>query len=64
MLTMPDYPKLTMAELEAAWQRLTADVETDHYRQLLAAIETNARTYATKPPHAATYNARNALAHT
>ena len=57
---MPDYPKLTMAELEAAWQRLTAEAEADHYRQLMQAVEINARTYATKPPHAATYNARNA----
>lgn len=61
---MPDYPALTMAELEAAWQRLTADAEADHYRAVLAAIEINSRTYAMKPPHASTYNARNALAHT
>ena len=57
---MPEYPMLTMAQLEAAWQRLTAEAEADHYQHVLAAIETNARTYATKPPHAATYNARNA----
>ena len=57
---MPDYPALTMAQLEAAWERLTAEAEADHYRQVLAAIEINARTYAMKPPHAATYNARNA----
>jgi hypothetical protein len=52
---MPEYPKLTMAELEAAWQRLTAPQDAEHARALLAAIETNARTYASKPPHAATY---------
>ena len=57
---MPEYPKLTMAELEAAWQRLTAEAEADNYRAVLAAIEINARTYATKLPHASTYNARNA----
>ena len=52
---MPDYPKLTMAELEAAWLKLTAAQDAEHARALLAAIEINARTYASKPPHAATY---------
>ena len=52
---MPDYPKLTMAELEAAWIKLTAPQDAEHARALLQAIETNARTYASKPPHAATY---------
>ena len=54
-LIMPEYPKLTMAELEAAWIKLTAAQDAEHARALLAAIETNARTYASKPPHAATY---------
>ena len=52
---MPDYPALTMAELEAAWIKLTAPQDAEHDRALLQAIEINARTYASKPPHAATY---------
>jgi hypothetical protein len=52
---MPDYPKLTMAELEAAWLKLTAAQDAEHARALLQAIEINDKTYATKPPHAATY---------
>ena len=48
---MPEYPKLTMAELEAAWLKLTAAQDAEHVRALLAAIETN----AIKLPHAATY---------
>ena len=55
---MPDYPKLTMAEIEAAWERLTAPQEERAQRDLMAAIAINARTYATKPPHAATYGNR------
>ena len=56
---MPEYPKLTMAELEAAWIKLTAPQEERAQRDLMAAIEINARTYATKPPHAATYGSRH-----
>jgi hypothetical protein len=52
---MPEYPKLTMAELEAAWIKLTAPQEERAASDLLQALEINARTYASKPPHAATY---------
>ena len=52
---MPDYPTLTMAELEAAWLKLTAPQDAQHAIALLQAIQINARTYAVKPPHAATY---------
>jgi hypothetical protein len=52
---MPEYPKLTMAELEAAWIKLTAPQDAEHARALLQAIEINDKTYASKPPHAATY---------
>ena len=56
---MPDYPKLTMAELEAAWIKLTAPQEERAQRDLMVAVAINARTYATKPPHAATYGNRH-----
>jgi hypothetical protein len=52
---MPEYPKLTMAELEAAWIKLTAPQDEQHERDLLAALEINDKTYSTKPPHPATY---------
>jgi len=58
VLTMGEHAKLTMAELEAAWERLTAPQEERAQRDLMAALEINARTYATKPPHAATYGTR------
>jgi len=56
---MTDYPKLTMAEIEAAWQRLTAQQDAEHARALLAALEINDKTYASKPPHAATYGLKH-----
>ena len=56
---MTEYPALTMAELEAAWLKLTAAQDAEHLRDLLQAIETNARTYASKPPHAATYGLKH-----
>ena len=52
---MTEYPKLTMAELEAAWIKLTAPQDEQHERDLLVALEINVRTYASKPPHPATY---------
>jgi hypothetical protein len=56
---MPEYPKLTMAELEAAWVKLTAPQDEQHERDLLAALEINDKTYSTKPPHAATYGLKH-----
>ena len=52
---MADYPTLTMAELEAAWIKLTAPQDAEHLRNVLIAIEINGKTYSTKPPHPATY---------
>ena len=52
---MPEYPMLTMAELEAAWQRLTAPQEERAASDLERALAMQARIYASKPPHAATY---------
>jgi hypothetical protein len=52
---MPDYPALTMAEIEAAWLKLTAPQEERAASDLLQAIAINARTYASAPPHAATW---------
>ena len=56
---MPEYPKLTMAELEAAWLKLTGAQDAEHLRNVLIAIEINDKTYATKPPHAATYGLKH-----
>ena len=56
VLIMPEYPKLTMAELEAAWLKLTAPQDAGSTCTLLScALKSTIRTYASKPPHAATY---------